>query len=195
MKSHHNRLIPHKKFSLQRTVHSAMLQPGAIMASLTTHAICIFFITWTRLTSLGLTPDLSSAAIPFSEMKTNLSTSTALHTFFRPSYRAFYPVLARRNILLSLRARNKLLVYELRTNLSDLGYPQPPSIIMCDNTCAIGIATYSIKQKRSKAIDMRFHFHWVRDRVRQGQFIISYIKSADNIYCRLHYKKLGSTQT
>jgi hypothetical protein len=50
---------------------------------------------------------------------------------------------------------------------------------MCDNTCAIGIATDSIKQKCSKAIDMRFH--WVRDRVRQGQFTISYIKSADNI--------------
>ena len=63
--------------------------------------------------------------------------------------------------------------------LEAIGYPQPPTIIMCDNTCAIGIATDSIKQKRSKAIDMRFH--WVQDRVRQGQFIISYIKSADNI--------------
>ena len=67
----------------------------------------------------------------------------------------------------------------LRTILHDLGYPQPPTIIMCDNTCAIGIATDSIKQKRSKAIDMRFH--WVRDRVRQGQFSISYIKSEDNV--------------
>ena len=67
----------------------------------------------------------------------------------------------------------------LRTILNDLGYPQPPTIIMCDNTCAIGIATDSIKQKRSKAIDMRFH--WVRDRVRQGQFSISYIKSEDNV--------------
>jgi hypothetical protein len=67
----------------------------------------------------------------------------------------------------------------LRNILEDLGYPQPPTIIMCDNTCAIGIATDSIKQKRSKAIDMRFH--WVHDRVRQGQFTISYIKSADNI--------------
>jgi hypothetical protein len=64
----------------------------------------------------------------------------------------------------------------LRTILSDLGYP---TIIMCDNTCAIGIAKDSIEPKRSKAIDMRFH--WVRDRVRQGQFIIFYIKSADNI--------------
>ncbi len=50
---------------------------------------------------------------------------------------------------------------------------------MCDNTCAIGIATDSIKQKRSKATDMRSH--WVRDCVRQGQFIISCIKSADKI--------------
>ncbi len=32
----------------------------------------------------------------------------------------------------------------LRTILHDLGYPQPPTIIMCDNTCAIGIATDSI---------------------------------------------------
>jgi hypothetical protein len=24
-------------------------------------------------------------------------------------------------------------------------------------------------------------FHWIRDRVRQGQFIVSYIKSADNV--------------
>jgi hypothetical protein len=58
----------------------------------------------------------------------------------------------------------------IRTTLSDMGYPQNPTIIMCDNTSAIGIATNSIKQKRSKAIDMRFH--WIRDRVRQSQFTI-----------------------
>jgi hypothetical protein len=47
----------------------------------------------------------------------------------------------------------------LRNIMADLGYPrpQPPTIIMmCDNTCALGIATAtdSIKQKRSKAIDI-----------------------------------------
>jgi hypothetical protein len=51
----------------------------------------------------------------------------------------------------------------LRTTLADMGYPQDPTIIMCYNTSAIGIATDSIKQKRSKAVDMRFH--WIRDRV------------------------------
>jgi hypothetical protein len=59
----------------------------------------------------------------------------------------------------------------LRNILADLGYPQSSTVIRCDNTCAIGIATDSIKQKRSKAL-----LH-----VRQGQFTISYIKSADNI--------------
>jgi hypothetical protein len=55
----------------------------------------------------------------------------------------------------------------LRTTLADMGYPQEPTIIMCDNTSAIGITTDSIKQKRSKAVDMRFH--WIRDRVSQAQ--------------------------
>ena len=57
----------------------------------------------------------------------------------------------------------------IRTTLSDMGYPQNPTIIMCDNTSAIGIATDSIKQRRSKAIDIRFH--WIRDRVRQSQLL------------------------
>jgi histone deacetylase 1/2 len=67
----------------------------------------------------------------------------------------------------------------IRTTLSDMGYPQNPTIIMCDNTSAIGIATDSIKQKRSKAIDMRFH--WIRDRVRQSQFTIAYIPTSQNL--------------
>jgi hypothetical protein len=60
-----------------------------------------------------------------------------------------------------------------------MGYPQNPTIIMCDNTSAIGIATDNIKQKRSKAIDMRFH--WIRDRVRQSQFTIAYIPTSQNL--------------
>ncbi len=67
----------------------------------------------------------------------------------------------------------------LSTVLTDLGYPQDPIIIMADNTTAIGIATDSIKQKLSKAVDMRFH--WVRDRTRQGQFTIAYINTDDNL--------------
>ncbi len=55
-----------------------------------------------------------------------------------------------------------------RTTLEDLGYPQPPTPIICDNTTATGIANRTTRLRRSKAIDMRYH--WVRDRVAQGQF-------------------------
>ena len=56
----------------------------------------------------------------------------------------------------------------LRQTLIDLGYPQDNTIILCDNSCAVGLANNSVKAKRSKAIDMRFH--WIQDRVSQGQF-------------------------
>jgi hypothetical protein len=41
-----------------------------------------------------------------------------------------------------------------------------------------GIANATVKQRRSKAIDMRFY--WVRDRVHQGQFIIHWRRGTDN---------------
>jgi hypothetical protein len=60
----------------------------------------------------------------------------------------------------------------LRSTLADLGYPQCATPIICDNACTVGIANEKVKQKRSKAIDMRFH--WIRrERVRQGQFTVT----------------------
>ena len=56
----------------------------------------------------------------------------------------------------------------MRHTLEELGHPQPPTVITADNSTAAGIANDSIKQKRSKAMDMRYY--WVRDRVRQNQF-------------------------
>ena len=61
-------------------------------------------------------------------------------------------------------------VAHMREALQNMGHPQPPTPIQTDNTTAIGISTDSVKQKRSKAMDMRFY--WTRDRVRQGQFHI-----------------------
>jgi hypothetical protein len=60
--------------------------------------------------------------------------------------------------------------YAIRIILQELGHPQPPTPIVTDNSTASGIANDSVKQRRSKAMDMRFY--WVRDRVRQGQFHI-----------------------
>jgi hypothetical protein len=67
----------------------------------------------------------------------------------------------------------------LRTTLEELGHPQPPTIIVTDNACAQGIANETVKQKRSKAIDMRFY--WIRDRVKQNQFEIVWQKGSENL--------------
>ena len=63
--------------------------------------------------------------------------------------------------------------------LTDLGYPQSTTNIVCDNSCAVGIANGSVKQKRSKAIDMRYH--WIRDQVQQLNFSITWEKGAGNL--------------
>ena len=67
----------------------------------------------------------------------------------------------------------------LRTIASALGYPQPATIIFCDNACAVGIANDTVKLNRTKSIDMRFH--WIRDRVRQGQFVVEWRQGANNL--------------
>ena len=50
----------------------------------------------------------------------------------------------------------------IRVCLEEMGHPQPPTPIQVDNTTAVGFANKTIKQKRSKAIDMRFY--WIQDR-------------------------------
>lgn len=83
----------------------------------------------------------------------------------------------------------------LRNTLSDLGYPQGPTPIICDNSCAVGITNNKLKQKRSKAFDMRFH--WIRDRVKQGHFIVRWepgiINLADLLtkaHSAIHHKRI-----
>jgi hypothetical protein len=67
----------------------------------------------------------------------------------------------------------------IRTTLIELGWPQPTTPIQVDNSCAHGIINDTVKQRRSKAIDMRFY--WVRDRVRQGQFLVHWKPGLENL--------------
>ena len=60
----------------------------------------------------------------------------------------------------------------LRMTLAELGYPQAATPIICDNQCAVGIANNSFTQKRSKTIDMRYH--WIRDQVNLGNYTVSW---------------------
>ena len=67
----------------------------------------------------------------------------------------------------------------LRKTLSDLGYPQPPTYILVDNKVAHGIASNTIEPRRTKSIDMQFH--WLRDRVRLQEFIVIWRKGMYNL--------------
>ena len=67
----------------------------------------------------------------------------------------------------------------LRTALEEMGHPQPPTPIQVDNSTACGIANDTIKQRRSKAIDMRFY--WVQDRVNQKQFHVYWKPGVQNL--------------
>lgn len=85
---------------------------------------------------------------------------------------------------------NMKMAAETRLTLEDFGFPQPPTPVECDNQCAVGIANRDVKQKRSRAMDVRFH--WVADRVKQGQFVITWKKGSQNLadyFTKIHPPK------
>jgi hypothetical protein len=50
----------------------------------------------------------------------------------------------------------------IRVTLTELGHPHPPTPLRTDNSTAFSILNETIKQKRSKSINMRYH--WLTDR-------------------------------
>ncbi len=68
------------------------------------------------------------------------------------------------------------IAFDERQILAELGHPQPPTVIYCDNECAIGLANRTMTPKLSKSLDMRFN--WLRDRVDQGQFRVVFVPGA-----------------
>jgi hypothetical protein len=56
------------------------------------------------------------------------------------------------------------------TTLAKMGHRQPSTPIQVDNSTAVGFANDTIKQKHSKAIDMRFY--WIKNWTKQDQFLI-----------------------
>jgi hypothetical protein len=67
----------------------------------------------------------------------------------------------------------------LRTILIEMGHDQAATPIQTYNACAEGVANETVKQRRSKAIGMRFY--WIRDHIKQGQLIIHWRKGTDNL--------------
>ena len=58
----------------------------------------------------------------------------------------------------------------IRIILEELGHKQPPTPFQTDNSMAEGVVNGKVQPKRTKAMDMRFH--WLRDRECQRQFRI-----------------------
>ena len=52
--------------------------------------------------------------------------------------------------------------------LEAMGHHQPQTPIQTDNSTVLGVVTNKIQPKRTKAMDMRFH--WLRCRANQRQF-------------------------
>ena len=67
----------------------------------------------------------------------------------------------------------------LRQILTEMGHPQPRTPIQTDNSTAEGVVNSTIQPKRTKAMDMRFH--WLRDREAQGQLRIYWRPGKTNL--------------
>ena len=58
----------------------------------------------------------------------------------------------------------------LRLTLEELGHPQPPTPIHCDNNTAVGIANGTVKKQRSRSFEMRYF--WICDQVTNKHVLI-----------------------
>jgi hypothetical protein len=67
----------------------------------------------------------------------------------------------------------------LRVTLTELGHIKPPTPVRTYKSTACGILNETIKQKRSKAMDMRYH--WLTDTFRKKQFDIYWRPGRENI--------------
>ncbi len=63
--------------------------------------------------------------------------------------------------------------------LEEMDHPQPPTPIHCDNSTAVGIVNNTVKQQRSRSMEMRFF--WVADAVTQGKFDIKYYPGKEKL--------------
>jgi len=59
----------------------------------------------------------------------------------------------------------------IRLILEEMGHPQPPTPIHCDNKTAAGIANDTVKKHRSRSMEMRFF--WITDQVKRFFFMYS----------------------
>jgi hypothetical protein len=67
----------------------------------------------------------------------------------------------------------------LRNTLAAIGHPQPATELITDNAVADGICNNTIKERRSRAVNISFH--WLRDQVKLNQFSVRWAKGSSNL--------------
>ena len=67
----------------------------------------------------------------------------------------------------------------IRLTIIDICHPQQPTPLRTYNTTTQGIITGKFKQKKTKSIDMRFH--WLKDRIAQKQFSANWGPGKENL--------------
>ena len=67
----------------------------------------------------------------------------------------------------------------MRLTLNEIGHPQPPTPIHCDNSTAVGICSNTIKRQRSRAMNMRYF--WLLCHQAQKLFKINYHPGQENL--------------
>nr|GEW40079.1 retrovirus-related Pol polyprotein from transposon TNT 1-94 [Tanacetum cinerariifolium] len=66
----------------------------------------------------------------------------------------------------------------LKKFLQELGFKQQHCAVLCDNQSAIHLAKNSMFHKRTKHIDVRYH--WIRDAIEDGMFELNKVHTDDN---------------
>ena len=67
----------------------------------------------------------------------------------------------------------------LRNILIKVGWLQPKSPIQCDNSTSVGVANNTIIQRKTKTINMQYH--WLRCHKAQGRFRFFWAPGSDNL--------------
>ena len=77
----------------------------------------------------------------------------------------------------------------------EMGHPQPKTPMQTDNSTALGVINNNIQPRRTKAMDMQFH--WLQDRDSQGQFRYYWRPGTTNLrdywtkhHCTAHHKNV-----
>jgi hypothetical protein len=67
----------------------------------------------------------------------------------------------------------------MRLTLEELGHPQPPTPIHCNNSTMVGIANTTIKQQKSRSMEMRYF--WLLDGHNNKMFDFQYHPGLENL--------------